>query len=103
MLFFDFIAAVMALMFIERAWLKGSIFAELRGYVQAKGGRIAELLQCPFCLSAYIAIFLLVFGILLPALLPGMLGFIVKLVVIYVPAVAGTGWLAYTLTHRFDL
>jgi hypothetical protein len=51
------------------AWHHGSIFANLRGWLEARGGFLSELLLCPYCLSHWTALPLLcMLGLLLVGL-----------------------------------
>jgi hypothetical protein len=64
----DFIAVVFAAGAVIEVWHKGSIFATARAYSQALQdvtppesvkGRLLELLNCPFCKSYHVPIYLL--------------------------------------------
>lgn len=76
---FDIVALALATIAVMNVWFKGSIFTNWRGYYEAKGGRLGELLGCPLCLSVHVA-FILAGTTILPALfLPNPWDQVVKL------------------------
>lgn len=75
---FDFLAVVLASGAIIEVWHKGSLFETARAYAQAMQdvtpretlkGRLLELVNCPFCKSYHVPLYLFVLLII-----SGMLG-----------------------------
>jgi hypothetical protein len=98
----DFVAVVFATGAIIEVWQKGSLFANVRAYLNAlqdvtppetAKGRLLELLHCPFCQSYHVPVYLI--GALFAAdWLGGAWPYLVRLVVY--------GWAATRISNLID-
>jgi len=82
---------------VMRAWFMGSIFGYWRSYLQARGGRLGELLNCPLCLSYHVAfwaelLFLVPLKVCVAAWLPLVLS---PLIVFAAAGAAQSTWFKY--------
>jgi hypothetical protein len=77
----DLICLALSIGQVCDTWFNGSVFASTRAYLEVKeeqGSKLAELFNCPFCLSHHVAWMLCLF-LLISCFLPGPWNDIVKL------------------------
>lgn len=86
----ELVVSAFAVYYLVNVWQKGSIFSTARMYVESTNSWIGELLLCPLCLSVHVAFWLYI--LMLIGLMP----------IIYVPAIAGMGYVIYHIMDELD-
>lgn len=85
---------------VSTVWHRGSLFAAPRAFLEVRGGFLADLLLCPLCLSAHLAFWLAVIGILPEYLLPAPYVGVIQTITLLTPAAVGLVALVRRVTRE---